>query len=63
MDAAGIVAVIGEIALAAVLWRLGVALLRSDWPRTKLAPLLGVALSSSLFALLQHYWNLLGIHH
>jgi hypothetical protein len=63
MDAAGISAVIGAAVLAGMIVRLGIALLRSDWPRIKLAPLIGVAVSSTLFVLLQYYWNLLGIHH
>jgi hypothetical protein len=63
MDAAGIIAVIGAAVLAGMIVRLGIALLRSDWSRIKLAPLIGVAVSSTLFVLLQYYWNLLGIHH
>ena len=63
MDAAGIVAVVGAVFLALLVARIGFGLLRSDWPRAKLAPLIGIALSSLLFLVVQYHWNLLGIHH
>jgi hypothetical protein len=63
MDAAGVVAVVGALALLVLIVRLGKALLHSDWPRAKLAPLAGIVFSSALFLLLQYYWNLLGINH
>ena len=63
MDVAGLIAVVGAVAVVTLIVRIILALRRPDWPRIKLAPVIGVALSSTLFIIVQQFWNLLGIHH
>lgn len=63
MDAAGLIAVVGAVTVVMLIVRIILALLHADWPRIKLAPVIVIALSSTLFIVVQHFWNLLGIHH